>query len=177
VDNPRLNNRLWDQKLSPEIKLSRQEIIIISEEQPRPIVLDTDLAHIRALGEDCRLKDPIVCCSVEAASSLESLPLTVQILPCKCTPNGKLDIEDVLHQLWSKCGIRSLMVEGGAAVLSCFLERDHRFDAICVTVAPKLLGASGIGPSFEGVPKELGADSRFFSLGNDAVLLASYPSR
>ena len=156
IDNPRLTNRMWGDK------------------QPRPIVLDTHLTRIQALGNNCRLQNPIICCSSESAASLESLPQNVQILQCKCTSAGVLDIEDVLYQLWSNCGIRSLLVEGGAAVLSCFLEQDHLFDALCVTIAPKLLGTAGIGPTFPGKPKELGPDARFLTLGVDSVLISPY---
>jgi 2,5-diamino-6-(ribosylamino)-4(3H)-pyrimidinone 5'-phosphate reductase len=159
IDNPRLTNRLWGRDL---------------QYQPTPIVLDTHLSHVQVLGAACRVETPIVCCSAEAASSLESLPRAVRILPCRCTPDGNLDIEDVLFQLFTKCGIRTLMVEGGAAVLSCFLAQTHLFDCLCVTVAPKLLGISGMGPSFDGIPLDLtkATSSRFVLLGDDAVLLS-----
>ena len=156
IDNPRLTNRLWEEG-----------------NQPRAVVLDTHLSHIQAVGKSCRLQNPIICCSAEAASSLESLPQSAQILTCQCDSDGNLDIRDVLHQLWAKCGIRSLMVEGGAGVLSSFLREPEWIDAMCVTIAPKLLGAAAIGPSFDGMPRDLTGNARFFILGTDALLLAS----
>jgi hypothetical protein len=67
-----------------------------------------------------------------------------------------LDLHDVLEQLYDKFNIHSLMVEGGANVLTEFIttttttttedekERGERgnliFDYLCVTISPILLG-------------------------------------
>jgi len=162
IDNPRLNNRLWEENV---------------QRQPRPIILDTHLANFQALGNTRRLRNPIVCCTHEAASSMHnsSVPEAVQLLPCKCTAEGTLDLEDILYQLWAKFGIRTLMVEGGAGILSTFLERGYLVDSFCITVAPKLLGNRAIGLSFEGPPREFSnANSHFYLLGCDVVFLSRY---
>ena len=157
-DNPQLNNRFWDGD-GEESYLN----------QPRPIILDTHLSHTMLVGDKIRLDRPIVCCSREAASSLETLPTDVNILPCNCGADGKLDLEDVLFQLWSRQGIKLVMVEGGASVLSSFLQQ-NLFDTICITVAPKLVG-EGLEPLYKGAPLDLSQAGRFILLGADAVLL------
>jgi 2,5-diamino-6-(ribosylamino)-4(3H)-pyrimidinone 5'-phosphate reductase len=169
IDNPRLTNRLWGAATDD------------SASQPRPILLDSNLNHVQTLGTNCRLKNPIICCSEEAAFSLESLPFDAQILACQRTSDGKLDIRDVLQQLKLRHGIKSIMVEGGAAVLSSFFEKDL-VDALCTTIAPKILH-SGITPTFRGStfkasPVDLTSVSmRFVSLGQDTTLFSRYSRR
>jgi GTP cyclohydrolase II len=156
IDNPKLTNRLWG---GSEAK------------QPRPIVLDTHLRYIRELGDSKRVENLIACCSEEAAASFESLPPSVQILSCKCSSDGRLDLDDVLSKLYTRFGIKSVMLEGGAAILNSFLNQGL-VDHMCVTIAPKLLGA-GIALSCS---HEL-APSRFVLLGSDCVLISPWPSK
>lgn len=156
IDNPRLTNRLWDDS---------------EGKQPRPIVLDTHLRYIRELGDSERVENLIACCSEEAAASYESIPSSVQILSCKCSSDGWLDLDDVLAKLYTRFGIKSVMVEGGAAVLNSFFNQGL-VDHMCITIAPKLLGA-GIALSCS---HQL-APSRFVLLGSDCVLLSAWPSK
>jgi GTP cyclohydrolase II len=156
IDNPKLTNRLWGDS---------------EGKQPRPIVLDTHLRYIRELGDSKRVENLIACCSEEAAASFESIPSSVQILSCKCSSDGRLDLDDVLSKLYTRFGIKSVMVEGGAAVLNSFLN-EGLVDHMCITIAPKLLGA-GIALSCS---HQL-APSRFFLLGSDCVLISPWPSK
>jgi diaminohydroxyphosphoribosylaminopyrimidine deaminase/5-amino-6-(5-phosphoribosylamino)uracil reductase len=161
IDNPQLNNRLWGDS---------------KEKQPRPIVLDTHLRYVRELGDSKRVENLIACCSEEAAASFESLPPSVQIVACKCLADGRLDLNDVLSQLYTRFGIKSIMVEGGAAVLSSFFN-EGLVDHICITIAPKLLGA-GIALSYSNLGSNAVVlePSRFVLLGSDCVLSSPWPS-
>lgn len=171
IDNPRLTNRLWGGSATASG---------FAAASPQPIVLDSNLSHIQKLGINCRLRNPIICCSVEAASRLKTCPLDAQILACQSTSDGRLDIRDVLHQLKIRHGIRSVMVEGGASVLSSCFEQQGLVDALCITIAPKLLH-SGIAPTFLGSscnvsPIDLtSASPLFVSLGQDTTLVSRYP--
>jgi 3,4-dihydroxy 2-butanone 4-phosphate synthase/GTP cyclohydrolase II len=165
IDNPRLSNRLWG----------------ASEHQPRPVVLDTRLEHIQDLSTTCRAKNLIVCCSREASSSCTDLPPTIDILPCRVHGDGSLDLSNVLSELTDKFGIRSVMVEGGATVLSAFA-KEGLVDCLCVTISPKLLGDKGL-PAFSGLlldsygSRRAGGDfdsSCFLHLGNDCILLSKW---
>lgn len=164
VDNPRLTNRLWGEAAN--------------RTQPRPIVLDTHLDYIRQMGDSCRVENMIACCSQEAADSFESIPPSIQILPCEVLPDGRLNLHDVLAKLFSRFGIKSVMVEGGAAVLSSFFDQGP-VDCLCVTIAPRLLG-QGLAPSYANACFAEGENglrltpSRFCVLGTDSIFIKTW---
>lgn len=120
IDNPRLTNRLWEGS------------------SPRPIILDTHLRNVKMLGSRALVRNPIICCSIEAANSIDQIPVGMSFLPCRCSDDGRLDLHDVLKKLRALYGIRSVMVEGGAAVLSSFFQ-NSLVDFVCITIAPKFL--------------------------------------
>ena len=158
VDRPRLTNRLWDD---------------IEKNQPRPIILDTHLKRLEAMsGSNAMAKRPIFCCSLEYTSTEKVKHASVDILPCRCSPDGELDISDVLYRLIHTYGIKTLMVEGGSAVLSSFWTT-RLFDALCLTIAPKFLGSKGFGPTVHGRQDELAATSELFRLGSDIVFITN----
>jgi riboflavin-specific deaminase-like protein len=196
VDNPRLSNRLWR---------SNSTGGRTAASSPRPIVLDTHLVHTLALGSRLRASNPIVCCSEHAVIEVDNTnavgtpaaAAAFSVLRCRCCrATGRLDLRDVLRRLWEEFGIRSVLVEGGAAVLSSFLQDDHDLvDALCITIAPMLL-RSGIAPNFEkrgGHRRrrtkdhphrpsrhrpdilDLRSDSQFVVLGTDATVLCRFP--
>jgi riboflavin biosynthesis pyrimidine reductase len=110
-----------------------------------------------------------------------NLPRDVSVLPCLCSANGSLNINDVLKQLRSRYCIRTVMVEGGAATLSSFFSANV-VDALVITIAPKLLHR-GIAPKYiVGLKQDSMSDvvdlskllSRFIVLGCDTVLVSRY---
>jgi len=177
TDNPRLTNRLW---MSPST--SNPTI------QPRPIVLDPTLRHIRQCLTSLRARNLIVCCSHESAIAATSSPSeiilendsSIVLLPCDTTSNGQLDLKSVLMNLRSMFGIKSLMVEGGSAILSSFVQ-GNLVDCLCITIAPKVLGSRGLtalmlGEDYDRRMEKRGAlefgDTKCYSIGNDCIILA-----
>jgi 3,4-dihydroxy 2-butanone 4-phosphate synthase/GTP cyclohydrolase II len=171
IDNPRLSNRFW------------------GNDQPRPVVLDSSLHHVRKLGHSRKARNPIVCCSYEAALLYQNeQDLSIEIMPCQCDIGGRLILRDVLERLVERFGIRSVMIEGGASVHSSFLS-ERLVDCLCVTIAPKLLGNDHGLACFSSI-QQLGTDtqqqyinlssesgmSRFIPLGSDCVYLCQWPS-
>jgi len=174
IDNPRLTNRLWGSAATTT-----------DTRRPRPIILDAHLHHIQHMRDSllCRLRNPIVCCTHKAAAaSLEALPLEADILACDCeAENGnRLCLEDVLRRLKRNHGIETLMVEGGAALLSSLFDRSHGddedalVDALCITIAPKLLG-SGIAPKFRQ-DTIITNDNRTASAANNSTTTTPNPT-
>lgn len=206
TDNPQLSNRLWKRGGENPSRLR----------QPRPVVLDTELRHLKMVAGEMMAVGAIVCCSLEAAEAATSdfCPSLTEIdgnvprlvlLPCKRDPAGQgLDLVDVMRKLYNLHGIRSVMVEGGSAVLSAFatataqhpvsvMGRGEGFlDCICITISPKLIGGKRGIPAFQNLDLNRGEqDGRalvklidfdkenfqfFKTLGADCIYLAQWPS-
>lgn len=113
------------------------------QRQPRPVVLDTGAA----IRPDSRLVrdrggELILCVGPDAPAekvrALEDRRVTVVNLGDRGTGASTLDPAAILDALWER-NIRSVLVEGGARVLTAFL-RARLFDRISFYVAPILLG-------------------------------------
>ncbi len=117
-DDPRLNVRLCEGR------------------DPQPIVLDAQL-RMPAPAKLCHL--PAKRCWVITSSEAE-LPDTMQldVIRLAGDSQGRVCLHEALLALKHR-GIHSLMVEGGAGVISSFL-RLKLVDAIVLTVAPRLVG-------------------------------------
>jgi riboflavin-specific deaminase-like protein len=168
VDNPRLNNRLWNPQ---------------AENQPRPIVLDTHLTHVRKLGGNCRANKILVCCSREAAAKAEGQAGLPELLPCAINSDtGKIDLRSLLKELKMKYQVESIMVEGGASVLTEVYNQLDLVDCLCITIAPKLLLQCGLSAIIQndaaknGDGKILNVDNfestKFLNLSKDSIFLA-----
>jgi riboflavin-specific deaminase-like protein len=170
IDNPRLSNRLWS--LNSNVS-----------KQPRPIVLDTNLRHLKRVLSRGMLNanNLIVCCSSSALrdeeeEDLAQLATVVSFLPCRVDPSGELDLLDVLQRLRDEFDIKSLMVEGGSQVISSFI-RLGVMDCLCITIAPKFLGPRGLST----LCFDTGSIQEFqladaFTLGSDCILIVRGPN-
>lgn len=210
TDNPRLNNRLWKEENMDAESFSKQ---------PIPIILDTELRHIRALMEmetdiNClnSHKNIIVCCSQQSKYKFEKAiqnyanvrGVVISLIACDVNHTNSnrksvLELESVLKELYSQYRIKSIMVEGGASILSAFLSQNglDLVNALCVTVCPKVIGGkAGLGAlSVSSFERQIDGDEKdgenatvtnhgildltekgtckFYSLGCDSILLAS----
>lgn len=122
-DNPQLTVRLQD------------------GHDPRPVIVDSKLR----IPEDCQLlRDesprPVIATTEQAAKSrireVESAGGEVMVLPA--TDKGLVDLEHLAKHL-ATTGIKSLMVEGGAEIITSFLNL-QLVDFLVLTVAPQFLG-------------------------------------
>ena len=154
TDNPRLSNRLWNSDRS----------------QPRTIVLDPFLRHLRMLGEGRKARNIIVCCS-DKVELPEHSHHDVTFLPCRTCYDGSLDLVDVLINLRRHHGIKSVMVEGGPTLLGRFMEA-QLFDAAYITIAPVLFGP-GLGISLTERFSLAGNEICYHKFDNDFCLVAS----
>ncbi|HTP11036.1 MAG TPA: dihydrofolate reductase family protein [Anaerolineae bacterium] len=123
-DDPRLNVRLVDGV------------------SPRPIILDSELrcppqAHCLEVS-----RRPIVVTTDRAAQirrkALEDLGVTILSVPSRADDASRLDLPVLLNRLLEE-SIRSVLVEGGAQVITSFL-RAQLVDRLIVTIAPVLVG-------------------------------------
>ncbi|KAL7453768.1 hypothetical protein ACHAWC_005414 [Mediolabrus comicus] len=91
----------------------------------------------------------------------ETHEVTFTLLPCPLNEETKsVSLKHALDQLYEQFDIRSVMVEGGAGILSSFLnECDYEdgnsvVNCACITIAPTLLGGFGL-PSLGGLDTTL----------------------
>ena len=123
ADNPRLTVRLVDGA------------------NPRPVVLDT---HLRTPAA-CRLvqqNDRAVWLASAANPSEDRRAALTRAgavcLPCPLNSRGQIDLHALLRKLHDR-GVHSLMVEGGAQVITSFI-RARLADLYIITVSPAFVG-------------------------------------
>ncbi len=128
TDDPRLTTRLTD------------------GQNPRPIVFDSrlriplDSYLVRSRSEELVVFHGEDHFDVERAASLKRVGVTLHALPRR--NDGTIDLPSALAVLGTM-GITSLLVEGGATLLSSFI-RHELFDRLTLFIAPIVIGS---GPS------------------------------
>jgi len=142
---------------------------------PQPVVLDT---HLR-IPLESRLLERSDCRSWLAgvknstAAGAESVSRTgAEILPCRLDDHGQVDIRHLMGLL-HKRGIRSLMVEGGAKVISSFI-RAELADLFIITISPTLIGGLQVFQGRNGSPPSrlILKHIHYERLENDLILWA-----
>lgn len=118
ADNPRLSVREW------------------SGPDPQPIVLDSHL-RIPATSRLCHLSQKR-CWVLSSREADPEWDESLEVITLRGDADGRVCLHTALDALWQR-GIRSLMVEGGANVITAFL-REQLADAIVLTVAPTIVG-------------------------------------
>lgn len=108
---------------------------------PQPIVLDSNLR----MPLQARLLDRTdhrcwLACAHDSeparAAALEERG--AELLRCRRDRHGRVDLPSLLDALGDR-GVRRLMVEGGAEVISSFIEA-RLVDQLIITIAPRLVG-------------------------------------
>lgn len=163
----------------PELDAHGRKVEI---KQPRPVVVDP---HLK-IPLECKVMKhprgkPIVFakggCDLDKKSALESFGCHVVVINSQ--RETRLEFPEIFRILFVDFEIKSVMVEGGASVISSLLDDcltgTFKPDALVVTIAPRLLGASGVRPglSLTGMGEGLGlTDVRWQQFGKDIVLAA-----
>jgi len=153
ADNPRLTARL------------------VSGPDPQPIIVDSHLRlplTARLLTEHPR--QPIIATTktadLQKEAALQDAGATVVRLPA--TANGQVSLPHLLACL-DKHGIRSLMVEGGAGIITSFLA-GQLVDRLVITVAPLLVGGLNAVGNLNGHGLPQLKNPRTQWLGKDMIL-------
>lgn len=150
-DDPRLNVRQWE---GPD---------------PQPVVLD---AHFRMPpgARLCHLSEK-KCWILTSADAVCPEDSALEIIRLPGDSSGRVSLHEALYELKQR-GISSLMVEGGANVITGFLKQ-KLVDAMVLTVAPRLVGGyKAVGDMEFSDRTELPHISPIFTdtLGNDLIM-------
>ena len=188
--------------------------------QPIPVILDSNLRHVISMIESNQIINCakshefiIICCresayeqyyeKVEEYCNVHNVSIKLQVCDCDCieikgegggsiSKRPSLSLKHVLQRLGENHGIESVMVEGGASIISSFLEqRADLVDCVCVTICPRFAGSKGLnalrsalitGTECEGDGEGEGDEdgdgmlefksSNWFQLGQDSIFLA-----
>ena len=154
-DNPRLNVRL------------------VEGPNPQPVVVDSQLRiplDCALFGSETRLPW-LICGELSDAERVEALRQRgVHLFPCPILPDGKLDLAWALVKL-RQAGLKTLMVEGGARIISNVLANSLA-DLAVVTICPVWL--SGLHPPADVVDcpdcRPALQDPTYQQMGRDMVV-------
>lgn len=138
---------------------------------PRPVVLDSRLRtppEARLLDRGNSHALAIACTAAAGADCRAVLQARgAEVMSLPATENGWVDPEALLNAL-GRAGIKRVMVEGGARVLTSFL-RASLGDFAVITVAPMLLGGLGaVGPLNGGLARL--SSTSTYKLADDWIL-------
>ncbi|MFN7036466.1 MAG: RibD family protein [Bellilinea sp.] len=144
---------------------------LVSGKNPQPIILDSRLRiplECQLLRrQDCKAW---VACAVTADETRQKNLLNhgVELIPLPRRGDRGLDLEKLMQELWQR-GIKSVMVEGGAKVLTSFLT-DRLADLAVVTIVPRWLGGLNV-VSHRRASDDLPAlaNVRYKAFGEDVV--------
>lgn len=123
ADNPRLTVRLVD---GPT---------------PQPILLDSQLRCPLEINLITQARRPLWIMTTDQAPASRQAALEAQgvrIFRLPDTPNGRVDLPNMLSRL-GQLGIKRLMVEGGGRVITSFIN-SQLVDQLLLTIAPLLIG-------------------------------------
>ena len=143
---------------------------LVAGEQPQPIIIDSHLkcpvdAHLLA-----HPKPPLIFTTPAAEAMrqriLEDAGATV--VRVTATPSGQVSLAAAMAKL-AEMGIQSVMVEGGARILTSFLAA-QLVDNMVITIAPTLLGGLNAVGHLNGHGAPRLHNPRMMQLGEDVVV-------
>lgn len=151
---------------------------LCSGPSPQPVILDSQLRipdEARVLSGSGR--QPIIVTTIAAGRSdrASSLRKRAQVVAVEADPQGCVDLGAALVAL-AGCGVRSVMVEGGAQIISQFL-RTGVVDYCVITIAPRLIGGvravDGLQQDASATPLGL-RSCRYHTLDDDLIAYGTF---
>ncbi|KAG0008707.1 2,5-diamino-6-(ribosylamino)-4(3H)-pyrimidinone 5'-phosphate reductase, partial [Entomortierella chlamydospora] len=148
-------------------------------EHPQPIILDAKLRFPKSakLVLPAAPKKPWIftglSCDDQRKRELEDLGAKVFMLDVDSL--GHLSLPSLLSTL-SEQSIRSLMVEGGAGVISSFL-KSGLVDSFLLTIAPVYVGEDGISAVQHAESAAKFDNISYHTLGRDVMMVAKQQSK
>ena len=149
---------------------------LVEGPHPQPVVLDSRLRTPRdaRLLQDRQRRSWLVGAVDNPPARVGDMTRSgAEVLPCpRDARSGRLDLPQTLALLHAR-GIKRLMVEGGARVITSFIQA-QLVDLFIVTIAPKLVGGLQVlaaPTNGANAPMQL-SGVRYACLGGDLILWA-----
>ncbi len=142
---------------------------LVNGRSPQPIVLDS---HLRTPIQ-YKVQNPWIITTQQADSTREQALTATGATICRgaTNKNGRIDLDALLTLLHQK-GIHSLMVEGGAEIITSFLT-EQQSNRLIVTIAPTFLGGLHSYAPLQQNQIQLQQPSHH-SLENDVVMISDF---
>jgi riboflavin-specific deaminase-like protein len=116
---------------------------LVKGRNPARVILDSHLRmplDARVLTAQATARTFVAATPAAAKSRLAALhKMGIEVLSLPPDASGRVDIKELLKTLASR-QVSSVLVEGGAAVITSFL-RSGLFDKVIAIIAPKIMGA------------------------------------
>lgn len=149
---------------------------LVPGKSPQPVVVDSQL-RIPLHARLCQPREtaPIVATSATASRDREQElgSVGMQVVRIPTEPNGYINLRALLAELANR-GIRSLMVEGGARILTSFFSA-HLGNQFVLTVSPVIVGGlRGVLPATENETRIMPALTNIFysTLEDNLIVVA-----
>ncbi|KAF9946718.1 2,5-diamino-6-(ribosylamino)-4(3H)-pyrimidinone 5'-phosphate reductase [Mortierella alpina] len=166
-DDPRLTVRLSPEDLVAETTASALQ-------HPQPVILDTALRFPRTaklLLPTAPKKPWIVTGPIHNKDKrLELEALGARVFVLEVDAQGRVTLPELLSTLYQQ-SIQSLMVEGGAGVISSFL-KSGLVQSFLLTIAPVYVGEHGVSAVQDAEGAPVFRDISYHSLGQDVMMVA-----
>jgi riboflavin-specific deaminase-like protein len=154
----------------------RLTVRLVAGRDPQPVILDSRLrTPARAF---LIRKHPLPAWIATTNLATPKIPpglAGVRILDLPPAQNGQVSLPGLLDCL-GELGVRRLMVEGGAQVLTSFMAQ-RLADHVILTIAPKFIGGLHLGDRFAGKPGNLLTvleSAAYHRLGDDLIVLGKF---
>jgi len=154
ADDPRLNVRL------------------VPGKNPQPVVADSKLRF--PLNAQLLQKIPapwIVTTQIESPRREQLAAKGAEVLGVSASPNGRVNLKALLNQL-VEMGINTLMVEGGAGIITSFLA-ERLVDRLILTIAPVYVGGYHATTTLPQ-PFPYLRNTRSHQLGHDLIVTGDF---
>jgi 3,4-dihydroxy 2-butanone 4-phosphate synthase/GTP cyclohydrolase II len=148
----------------------RLTVRLVQGDSPQPIVLDSRLRFplTAQLLRDGQRRPWVATTAAADPGAVAALTLAgATVLTVLATDTGRVDLAPLLADLAAR-GIQRLMVEGGAAVITSFLD-EGLVDQLVITVSPRLIaGVRAVSASPRPLPSL--RNVHWQRLGDDLVV-------
>jgi 3,4-dihydroxy 2-butanone 4-phosphate synthase/GTP cyclohydrolase II len=150
----------------------RLTVRLVEGRSPQPVVLDRQLRFplsARLLREPCI--SPVIACGPDACQQkAEQLTRAgAQVVRIADGLDGMLDLAELLRQL-KRMELHSVMVEGGARVISSFLA-NRLADEVVITISPQFVGGVRAVEPGQAGPRVPRLDHvQYFQLDDDLIV-------